>query len=225
CYIAAHAYVTGTLVAGPHCTINPFTVVRGDVRLGHSVRIGAHTSILAFNHTITDPDVAVFRQPISAQGIVIGDDVWIGSHVMILDGVTIGDRAVVAAGSVVTKDVPAGAIVAGNPAKVKKWRGPGGAPVAGGGGAAPPGQAPLAAQVGDFAARARQDAETILARSWAATIADGRYVDAPGAPPTVRARCDAIEIARYLLGDVPDQLSAEQHVQRLLTLQDPDSGM
>src|SRR5699024_2200 len=141
CYIAAHAYVTGTLVAGPHCTINPFTVVRGDVRLGHSVRIGAHTSILAFNHTITDPDVAVFRQPISAQGIVIGDDVWIGSHVMILDGVTIGDRAVVAAGSVVTKDVPAGAIVAGNPAKVKKWRVPG-APAADSGTAAAAARAP-----------------------------------------------------------------------------------
>lgn len=232
CYIAAHAYVTGTLVAGPHCTINPFTVVRGDIRLGHSVRIGAHTSILAFNHTITDPDVPVFRQPISAEGIVIGDDVWIGSHVMILDGVAIGDRAVVAAGSVVTKDVPAGAIVAGNPARVKKWRVPGAQSADSGTSAAADGspqpsadEASLAEQVADFAQRARQDAEEVLARSWDASIADGRYTDAPGAPPTVRAHCDAIEIARYLLADVPAQLSAEQHVQRLLALQDPDSGM
>src|SRR5699024_8234131 len=110
-------------------------------------------------------------------------------------------------------------------AKVKKWRVPGAEPVAGGGASATPDEASLAEQGADFAPRARPDAEGIPERSPGATLADGPYVDAPRAPPTVRAHCDAIEIARYLLGDVPDQLSAEQHVQRLLTLQDPDSGM
>ena len=99
-------------------------MVRGEIVLGDAVRIGAHTSLLAFNHTMTDPDVEVFRQPISSRGITVGNDVWIGSHVVILDGVTVGDKAVIAAGAVVTKNVPAGAIVGGNPARVLRWRVP-----------------------------------------------------------------------------------------------------
>lgn len=218
-YIAGHAYVTGSLVAGAHCTINTSAVVRGDITLGNAVRIGAHTSLLGFNHTMIDPDVEVFRQPISQRGIVIGDDVWIGSHVVVLDGVTVGDRAVLAAGSVVTKDVPAGAIVAGNPARVKKWRVPALAP------RYRTGDATLADDLAAFAEAARGDAEQILAASWDPTIADGRYLDAPGGRPTVRAHCDAIEIAAYLTGDVPPQLSKDEHVRRLTSLQHPDSGM
>ena len=56
------------------------------------------------------------------QDIVVGDDVWIGANVSILKGVTIGSGAIVGAGSVVTKDVPEHAIVAGNPARVIKFR-------------------------------------------------------------------------------------------------------
>lgn len=54
--------------------------------------------------------------------ISVGDDVWIGSHAIILSGITIGNGAVVGAGSVVTKDVPPYAIVAGNPARIIKYR-------------------------------------------------------------------------------------------------------
>lgn len=223
-YIAGHAYVTGSLVTGPSCTVNTFSVIRGDIRLGHSVRIGAHTSLLAFNHTISDPDVPVFKQPITQKGIVVGDDVWIGSHVVVLDGVTIGDRAVVAAGSVVTKDVPAGAIVAGNPAQVKKWRVPELAPATVAEAGVSDG-ATLAEEVAAFAETARSDAEEVLAASWEPTLADGRYLERPGGAPTVRAHCDAIEIAAYLLGDVPPQLPKDEHVRRLASLQHPGSGM
>ena len=121
-YVAAGAYVTDSLRTGRDCSMNPYTVIRGKVELGDAVRIGAHTSLLGFNHTMSDPDVEVHRQPLTSRGIRIGNDVWIGSHVVILDGVQVGDRSVVAAGAVVTKDVPAGAVVAGNPAKVLKWR-------------------------------------------------------------------------------------------------------
>ncbi|GAB2608518.1 acyltransferase [Pseudactinotalea suaedae] len=224
-YIAGHAYVTGSLVTGEHCTINTSAVVRGDVTLGHAVRIGAHTSLLAFNHTMTDPDVPVFRQPMSQRGITIGDDVWIGSHVVVLDGVTIGDRAVVAAGSVVTKDVPAGAIVAGNPAQVKKWRVPALAPEPQVPTAGVGADATLTDELRAFMRTARADAESVLARSWEPSIADGRYLAAPAGAPTVRAHCDAIEIAAYLTGDVPSQLSKDEHVRRLLSLQHPGSGM
>ncbi|GAA0934382.1 hypothetical protein GCM10009558_047660 [Virgisporangium aurantiacum] len=119
-YIAAGAYLTGKLRAGRDCTINPYAVVRGDITLGDAVRIGAHTSLLAFDHTFTDPDVEIFRQPLTSRGIRVGTDVWIGSHVVILDGVTVGDRSVIAAGAVVTKDVPGGAVVGGNPALVSR---------------------------------------------------------------------------------------------------------
>jgi hypothetical protein len=67
-YIAAGAYLTGSLHAGRDCTINPYAVVRGRVSLGDAVRIGAHTSLLGFNHTMSDQEIEVFRQPITNKG-------------------------------------------------------------------------------------------------------------------------------------------------------------
>lgn len=218
-YIAAQAYVTGELRTGRNCTINPFGVVRGEVTLGDAVRVGAHTSILAFNHTMADPEVEVFRQPISVRGVTIGKDVWIGSHVVILDGVTVGDRAVIAAGAVITKDVPSGAIVGGNPAKVLRWRVPN--PRSGNLTA----EGDLGERLVSFVERARGQAEDVLARSWAAELPGGQFVDRPGAAPSVRAQCDAIEIADLLLGAAPSQLSVDEQVARLRSLQDPKTGL
>ncbi|WP_045301749.1 acyltransferase [Microbacterium trichothecenolyticum] len=120
-YVAAGAYLTGDLRAGADCSINPYTVIRGRVTMGDGVRIGAHTSILGFNHSM-ESGTPVFRQPLTSKGIEIGDDVWIGSHVVILDGVRVGSHSVLAASAVVTKDVPAGAVVGGNPARFIRWR-------------------------------------------------------------------------------------------------------
>jgi len=120
-YVAAGAYLTGDLVTGADCSVNPYTVIRGRVSMGEGVRIGAHTSILGFNHSM-ESGTPVFRQPLTSKGIVIGDDVWIGSHVVILDGVRVGSHAVLAASAVVTKDVPEGAVVGGNPARFIRWR-------------------------------------------------------------------------------------------------------
>ncbi|MBB2947311.1 acetyltransferase-like isoleucine patch superfamily enzyme [Actinoplanes lutulentus] len=210
-YVAAGAYLSGSLQAGRDCTINAYAVVRGQIRLGDAVRIGAHTSILGFNHTFSDPDTEVFRQPVWSRGITIGDDVWIGSHVVILDGVTVGDRAVIAAGAIVTKDVPAGAVVGGNPARVMRWRVP--QPV------------PAASDLAAFADRAREQTSALLNRSW---DPDSRmFTDRPGAPLTdparsIRAQCDAVEIADLLLGRAPDQLPVEEQIQRLRAPQDLD---
>jgi serine acetyltransferase len=213
-YVAAGAYLTGTLSIGRDCSINPYTVIRGDVRIGDAVRIGAHTSILGFNHTISDTTVEFFRQPLTSRGIRIGDDVWIGSHVVVLDGVTVGDQSVLAAGAVVTRDVPAGAIVGGNPARLLRWRVP---PVDG---AAP--RTGLAARAAAFGDRARAQAVAVLDRSFDA--ATGLFADRPGAAPTVRAQCDAVEIADLLLGTAPPQLPAGDLVARLRAWQDPATG-
>ncbi|CAM5334499.1 acyltransferase [Streptomyces canus] len=336
-YIAAHAYVTGELDTGSHCTLNPFTTVRGNVVLGHGVRIGAHTSLLGFNHSMA-PDQPVFRQPLTSRGIRVGDDVWIGSHVIVVDGVTIGDHCVIGAGAVVTRSLPAWSVAAGNPARVlrdrREVRGAGTgevdpaaavpgvrpddgrtptnrpAPDAEPGSAAAgnrravqtvvaadteaaatapgrrPGRTPTTrpapdlepgAAAGDpepaphdrrgvqvaagamagtsagagvadlsgirpggdrtptarpapdprtttlavFADTARSQAAGLLDRCW-----DGeRYADRPGAAPTVRAHCDAVEIADLLLGAAPEHLSAEEHIGRLSGLQDPKSGL
>ncbi|GAA1955167.1 acyltransferase [Agromyces allii] len=115
-YVAALAYLTGELTFGADCSVNPFAVVRGEIQIGDGVRIGAHTSILGFNHRMS-PDAPVFTQGVFSKGIVIGDDVWVGSNATILDGVRIGSHVVIAAGAVVTKDVADWAIVAGNPAR------------------------------------------------------------------------------------------------------------
>ncbi|MFI7700352.1 acyltransferase [Nonomuraea sp. NPDC049480] len=235
CYIAAHAYVTDDVAMGDDCTVNPYTVVRGRVELGDAVRVGAHTSLLGFNHSAA-PDRPVFRQPITSKGIRVGDDVWIGSHVVVLDGVTIGDHAVIGAGSVVTKDVPDWAMVAGNPARQIRDRRtphrrtphpdtatPSATP------SAIPSATPSGAAAGDdlarllagFADRAREQAEAVLRRCWTGE----RYVDRPDAEPTVRAWCDAVEIADLLLGGPPPIPAKEEIVAFLRDRQDPDTGL
>ncbi|MBB5778932.1 acyltransferase [Nonomuraea jabiensis] len=216
CYIAAHAYVTHDVVMGDDCTVNPYAVVRGNIVLGNAVRIGAHTSLLGFNHG-TAPDRPVFRQPTTSKGIRIGDDVWIGSNVVVLDGVTIGDHAVVGAGAVVTKDVPAWAMVAGNPARrIRDRRSPaGGGPSAAGSGG------DLEGLLAGFAARAREQAQDVLGRCWTGE----RYVDRPDAPPTVRAWCDAVEIADLLLDGPLPTPAREEIVAFLRDRQDPATGL
>ena len=74
--------------------------------------------IIAVNHVFDDPGRPFVEQGITAQGIVIEDDVWIGSGAVITDGVRVGRGSVVAAGAVVTKDVPPHTVGGGVPARV-----------------------------------------------------------------------------------------------------------
>jgi acetyltransferase-like isoleucine patch superfamily enzyme len=84
--------------------------------------IAPHVMLAGGNHGYFDTTKPMRFQEGTINGVVTGNDVWIGANAVVLDGVTIGDGAVVAAGAVVTKDVEAYAIVAGNPAKVIKHR-------------------------------------------------------------------------------------------------------
>jgi maltose O-acetyltransferase len=103
---------------GVNCTI----ATRGGIELGRNVLMGPDIMLLSSNHRFDRTDVPVMDQGMMYAPIRIGNDVWIGARVIILAGVTIGDHAIIAAGSVVTKDVERGAIVGGVPAKTIKNR-------------------------------------------------------------------------------------------------------
>lgn len=212
-YIAGYAYVTDTVTIGSHSTVNPYTVVRGRVRIGDGVRIGAHASVLGFNHNHEDPTRPIYQQGVSAKGIEIGDDVWIGSGATVLDGVRIGSHCIIAAGAVVTRDVPEYAVVAGNPARVLRDR-RFGKPV-------------RAAEesLKRFAEVAARDWRAVLQRSESEVDGQARYVNAPGAPAKIfRPNCDAIEIAA-MFGEVPALQTREEWIRLLQQSQDEETGM
>ena len=89
---------------------------QGGIEIGNDVLIGQQVVIATLNHELTPTK----RANMLPAPVKIGNNVWIGAHATILAGVTIGDNSVIAAGAVVTKDVPANVVVAGVPAKVIK---------------------------------------------------------------------------------------------------------
>ncbi len=93
----------------------------GRITFGRKCLLAPNTTVTASNYS-TEAGRYIMDQPKVEQDIVIGDDVWLGANCVVLAGVTIGDGAIVAAGAVVTKDVPAGSIVGGVPARVIGWR-------------------------------------------------------------------------------------------------------
>jgi acetyltransferase-like isoleucine patch superfamily enzyme len=105
---------------GRDSLIGEYTVIRGQggVTVGERVYTSPLVQIVAVNHVFDDATRPFVEQGITAEGIVIEDDVWIGSGAIITDGVRVGKGAVVAAGAVVTEDVPPHSVAAGVPAKV-----------------------------------------------------------------------------------------------------------
>lgn len=86
----------------------------GGVTFGDNVQIGPNVTIVTDNHDFDN------RYVLKCRSVIVGDNAWIGADSTIMPGVTIGENAVVAGGAVVTKDVPANAVVGGNPAKIIK---------------------------------------------------------------------------------------------------------
>lgn len=117
------AYIPQGMSIGYHSGIGINAHIHGAITLGDNCMMGANVTIYTTNHTTARTDIPMWQQGFDTpRPVVIGNDVWIGGHVIILPGVHVGDGAILAAGAVVVKDVPAYAIVAGNPAVVKKYR-------------------------------------------------------------------------------------------------------
>lgn len=112
---------------GNDSLIGELNVLRGQggITIGDRVYTAPLVQILAVNHVYDDPTRPIIDQGITAKGIAIEDDVWIGAGAIVTDGVRIGQGAVVAAGAVVTGDVPAHTVVGGVPARVLKKIEPG----------------------------------------------------------------------------------------------------
>src|SRR5215216_5246963 len=104
---------------GRDSLIGEHSVIRGQggVQIGDRVYTSPFTQIIAVNHVFDDPNRPFVEQGITAEGIVIEDDVWLGAGAIVTDGVTVGKGAVIAAGAVVTKDVAPHTVVGGVPAK------------------------------------------------------------------------------------------------------------
>lgn len=113
-------FITGKKIEiGSNTVINRFTYLdgRASLRIGNNVNISHYSIIQTLTH---DPQSQSFT--CQEKPVTIGDYVWIGARAIICPGVTIGEGAVIAAGAVVTKDVPPYAIVGGNPARYIKNR-------------------------------------------------------------------------------------------------------
>jgi acetyltransferase-like isoleucine patch superfamily enzyme len=115
----------GSLMIGADTAIQPrchFTSAITPIRIGKGVQIAPQCAFYSYDHGIA-PGELIRNQPLQSKGpIAIEDDVWIGFGVIVLSGVRIGKGAVIGAGSVVTRDVPEGAVATGSPARVVKMR-------------------------------------------------------------------------------------------------------
>lgn len=118
---------SGDVVIGCGSVINSGCVLYtgNGIRIGRDVLIAANCTLAPTNHAFGDPNRPIRTQGFktSRGGIVIGDDVWIGANVVLLDGARIGSGSVIGAGSLVRGELPGFCIAAGVPARVRSWRG------------------------------------------------------------------------------------------------------
>lgn len=122
CYILSNSQFRtygGDIFIGDYCTINSFCVIygQGNTIIGNFVRIATGTNIIPSNHTFSDKSLPIAIQPLKKIGIIIDNNVWIGSNASILDGVKISEGTVLAAGAVLKSSTDSYSIYGGVPAK------------------------------------------------------------------------------------------------------------
>ena len=212
-FVAAQAYVTDDVKLGDHCTLNPFATLRGKITGGDGVRIGAYACLMGFDHGYADTTKPIWQQPHTRQGIVLGDDIWIGAHVIVLDGVKVGSHSILAAGAVVTKDVPDYAIVGGNPARVIRMRKRAYA------------SGSLESKLQKFGQKVSAELDAVITGYQAKTKDAGLvYLNQKGEKKRVRPWCDATEIAA-MFGRVAPGFTKAEWITRLRKFQNPDTGV
>ena len=114
----------GSITIGRGTAVNRFSILygQGGLTIGSNCLIGAMCVFVPANHRFDDPRIPIRQQGETRQGIVIGDNCWLGTRVTVLDGVTIGDNCVIGAGAVVTRSIAADSIAVGVPARVVRSR-------------------------------------------------------------------------------------------------------
>jgi len=103
-----------------HATRNLTIQCAGNITIGDDVLVASDVFIINYNHGLSPLTASYLENKLDVSEVVIGNGVWLGNNVVVLPGVHIGEKAIIGAGSVVTKDVPPYSIAVGNPAKVIK---------------------------------------------------------------------------------------------------------
>lgn len=230
-WIGAHAYITGKVKIGKNCSLNPFATIRGPFTCGNNVRVASYASVIGFNHGHEDISKPMSSQSSTHEGIVFGNDIWVGAHVSVLAGVSVGSHSILAAGAVVTKDVPEYAVVGGSPAKILRMRN--GAPILN---LPSKNKATITSldSKGDDVAEAFNKLVSFskVAFSQLFDILDGFkheengdvfYVDSINPNNTIRSLCNAIELAA-MFDQIPQPYSKDMWIGKLRQLQNSESG-
>lgn len=122
-YLARKSDIAKDLQIGAYSYVGPGAIISPNVKIGNYTMLGPSVFIIGADHKFTDIGIPIiFSGRPTALITTIGNDVWVGARATIISGNRIGNGAIVAAGSVVTKDVPDYAIVAGIPAKIIRMR-------------------------------------------------------------------------------------------------------
>ncbi|WP_297983183.1 DapH/DapD/GlmU-related protein [uncultured Chryseobacterium sp.] len=116
--------IDSEIIINQNVSINDGCIITSifKIEIGDNTMIGEYVSIRDYNHTFSNPDVDMKKQGFSGSEIKIGRNVWIGRGCIVLPGISIGEGAVIAANSVVNKNVPSYSVVGGIPIKVLKMR-------------------------------------------------------------------------------------------------------
>lgn len=122
-FMAGFSFVSKDLIAAEYVFLGKGCLIPPNVTIGRYTMFAPKVSILGGDHNFNDPSTPIIfsGRPIMPK-TQIGEDVWVGSNVLIMAGITIGNGAIVAAGSVVTRDIPPYSIYGGNVAKLIKMR-------------------------------------------------------------------------------------------------------
>jgi len=122
-YVGGKSTFMGKIHLGENCNFNGMTIQgNGTVYFGDNFHSGIECMIVTQNHNYDTGNAIPYDDTFDYKTITIGNNVWFGNRVLITGNVNIGEGAIIAAGSVVVKDVPPYAIVGGNPAQIIKYR-------------------------------------------------------------------------------------------------------